>query len=153
MYAEGSRSPQGCTMQTSGQDVTFPKPLMKASFWVAGHLYMKSGGKGRHVVFCETYIWNERRHVGAGVMHSAVQLCEAVSQSCALNPVHYTMPEDTSLAVEGAACSVVVKLMDLDPQGRGFNPMCGHGKICTAVGPLSKALNPTLLQEDVSRLV
>ena len=24
--------------------------------------------------------------------------------------------------------------------------MCGHDKICTAVGPLSKALNPTLLQ-------
>ena len=31
--------------------------------------------------------------------------------------------------------SVVVKLLDLGPQGRWF----GHGKICTAVGPLSKA--------------
>ena len=43
----------------------------------------------------------------------------------------------------GAACSVVVKLMDLDPQGWWF---LSHDKICTAVGPLSKALNPTLLQ-------
>ena len=42
--------------------------------------------------------------------------------------------------------SVVVKLLDLDPQGRWFDPWCGHDKICTAVGPLSKALNPTLLQ-------
>ena len=29
---------------------------------------------------------------------------------------------------------------------RWFDPWCGHDKICTAVGPLSKALNPTLLQ-------
>ena len=41
----------------------------------------------------------------------------------------------------GAACSVVVKLMDLDPQGRWFDPWCDHDKICTAVGPLSVALN------------
>ena len=34
----------------------------------------------------------------------------------------------------------------LDPQGRWFDPWCGHDKICTAVVPLSKALNPTLLQ-------
>ena len=46
----------------------------------------------------------------------------------------------------GAACSIVVKLLDLDPQGRSFDPWCFHNKICTAVGPLSKALNPTLLQ-------
>ena len=45
-----------------------------------------------------------------------------------------------------AACSVVVKLLDLDPQGRWFGPWCGRDKICAAVGPLSKALNPTLLQ-------
>ena len=44
------------------------------------------------------------------------------------------------------ACSVVVKQLDLDPQGRWFDPWWGHDKICTAVGPLSKALNPTLLQ-------
>ena len=41
---------------------------------------------------------------------------------------------------------IVVKLLDLDPQGLLFGPWCGHSKICTAVGPLSKALNPTLLQ-------
>ena len=35
----------------------------------------------------------------------------------------------------GADCSVVVKLLDLDPQGRWFDPRCGHDKICTAVGP------------------
>ena len=46
-----------------------------------------------------------------------------------------------------AACSTVVKVLDLNPQGRWFNSgQCGHDKICTAVGPLSKALNPTLLQ-------
>ena len=44
------------------------------------------------------------------------------------------------------SCSIVVKLMDLDPQGRWFDPWWGQDKICTAVGPLSKALNPTLLQ-------
>ena len=48
------------------------------------------------------------------------------------------------------ACSVAVKLMDLDPQGRWFDPRCGHDKISTAVGPLSKALNPTLLQGGMS---
>ena len=42
------------------------------------------------------------------------------------------------------ACRVVVKVLDLDPQGWWFDPWCGHNK--TAVGPLSKALNPTLLQ-------
>ena len=47
--------------------------------------------------------------------------------------------------VMGAACSVVVKLLDLDPQEQWFDPWCGHDKICKAVGPLSKALNPTLL--------
>ena len=41
-----------------------------------------------------------------------------------------------------AACSIVVKLLDLDPQGRWFDPWCGHGKICTA-RPLT---NPPLLQ-------
>ena len=44
------------------------------------------------------------------------------------------------------ACSVAVKPLDLDPQGRWFDPRCGHDKIRTAVGLLSKALNPTLLQ-------
>ena len=47
---------------------------------------------------------------------------------------------------EQAACSVAVKLMDLDPQGRWFDPWSGQDQICTAVGPLSKALNATLLQ-------
>ena len=50
----------------------------------------------------------------------------------------------------GAACGVVVKLLDLDPQGWWFDPWCGHNTICTAVGPLSKALNPTLLQGGMS---
>ena len=46
----------------------------------------------------------------------------------------------------GATCSIVVKVLHLHPQGRWFDPWCGQDKICTAVGPLSKALNPTLLQ-------
>ena len=44
------------------------------------------------------------------------------------------------------SCSVVIKLLDLDSQGRWFDPCCGHDKICTAVGALSRAHNPTLLQ-------
>ena len=57
-----------------------------------------------------------------------------------------------SPANEWAACSVVVKLLDLDPQGQWFNPWPGHDEICTAVGPLSKALNPTILQGECLRL-
>ena len=34
--------------------------------------------------------------------------------------------------------------------GRWFDPRRGHEEICTAVGPLSKALNPTLLQSGLS---
>ena len=52
--------------------------------------------------------------------------------------------------IDGAVCSVVVKLIDLDPQGQWFDPWCGQDKICTAVGPLSQALNPTLLQGGLS---
>ena len=44
-----------------------------------------------------------------------------------------------------AACCAMGKLFDLDPQGRWFDPN-DHDKICTAVGPLSQALIPTLLQ-------
>ena len=47
----------------------------------------------------------------------------------------------------------MVKLLDLDPQSQWFDPWCSHDKICTAVGPFSKALNPTLLQGYVSCLV
>ena len=46
-----------------------------------------------------------------------------------------------------------IPLLDLDPQGRWFDPWCGHDKICTAVGPLSKALNPTLLLDGVAENV
>ena len=45
-----------------------------------------------------------------------------------------------------SACSVAVKLMDLDPQGRRFDPWCDRDKSRTAVGHLSKALNPALFQ-------
>ena len=48
----------------------------------------------------------------------------------------------------GAACSVAVKLLDLDPHGRWFDSWCGHYEIHTAVGPLSKALNSTLLHGE-----
>ena len=48
----------------------------------------------------------------------------------------------------GAACSIVVKV--LDPQDRWFDLWCGHDKICTAIGPLSKALNPIFLQGEIS---
>ena len=63
-----------------------------------------------------------------------------------LNPTPLGCGKTGDLLYEWAACSIVVKLLDLDLQGRWFDPWCGHTKICTAVGPLSKALNPTLLQ-------
>ena len=47
----------------------------------------------------------------------------------------------------------MVKVLDLELQGRWFNPWCGHDKICTAVGPLSKAFNPALLQEEMSPVI
>ena len=53
------------------------------------------------------------------------------------------------LLIVRATCrdgSVGVKLLDSDPQGRGFDPWSGRDKICPAVGPLIEALNPTLLQ-------
>ena len=53
---------------------------------------------------------------------------------------------ENTICVKLAASSVVVKLMDLDPRGRWFDPWCGQGrwfdpwcgqdKISTAVGPL-----------------
>ena len=46
----------------------------------------------------------------------------------------------------GGACSVVVKLLDFDPQGQWLDPGSGRSKICAAVGPLSQTLNPTVLQ-------
>ena len=46
-----------------------------------------------------------------------------------------------SLYRRWAACSVVV-----GPSRSWFDPWCGHDKICAAVGPLSRALNPTLFQ-------
>ena len=44
------------------------------------------------------------------------------------------------------ACSLVAKVHDWDPEGWWFKPQCSHDKIHAAVGPLSKALNATLLQ-------
>ena len=52
-----------------------------------------------------------------------------------------------SVSFSWAAWSIVVKLLDLDPQGRWFDSRCSHYVICTAVGPLSKA---TLLQGGLS---
>ncbi|XP_061089347.1 uncharacterized protein LOC133123092 [Conger conger] len=50
--------------------------------------------------------------------------------------------EFQTLAGDRVACSVVVEEHDWDPQGRRFDPRSSHSKIRTAVGPLSKALNP-----------
>ena len=59
----------------------------------------------------------------------------------------------TVLIFVGAACSVVVKLLDLDPQGRWFDPWCGHDKMIRSaqlLGPLSKALNPSIAAGGMS---
>ena len=50
----------------------------------------------------------------------------------------------------GAAYHLVAKLFDWDPEGWWFEPQCNNNKIRAVVGPLSKALNPTLLQGGVS---
>ena len=47
-------------------------------------------------------------------------------------------------------CSVVAQILDLNPQGRWFDPWSRHDKICTAVGPLSKALYPHIAPGGVS---
>ena len=79
----------------------------------------------------------------AGILlHQGERLCEGGARDFGRDEERWF---DT-----GAACSIEVKLLDLDPQGQWFDPWRGHNKICTAVGPLSKALNPTLL-EGVSR--
>ena len=53
-------------------------------------------------------------------------------------------PINTSVALPtcgntnyGAACSVAVKPLDLDPQGRWFDPRCGHAEMRQLLGPLS----------------
>ena len=46
----------------------------------------------------------------------------------------------------GPACRLVAKVHDWDLEGRWLKPWCSHDKICPALRPLSKALNPTLLQ-------
>ena len=48
------------------------------------------------------------------------------------------------LSANRATCSVVVKLMDLDPQGRWSFPGAATIRYARLLGPLSKALNPTL---------
>ena len=48
------------------------------------------------------------------------------------------------------ACSLVAKVHDWDREGWWFKPRCSHNKISAAVEPLSKALNPTLLQGGLS---
>ena len=63
-----------------------------------------------------------------------------------IGSLHLRATEYAIRLYTGAVCSVVVTRLYLDPQGRWFDPRCGHDKICTAVGPLSKALNPSLLQ-------
>ena len=39
---------------------------------------------------------------------------------------------------------------DWDPEGRWFKPRGSQDKIRAAVGPLSKALNPILLQRELA---
>ena len=43
-------------------------------------------------------------------------------------------PTKESLIADTAACSVVGKLLDLDPQGRWFDPWPGHG-MAQLLGP------------------
>ena len=69
------------------------------------------------------------------------------------DPESYVQTEgraSTADATGRAACSGAVELLDSDPPGRRFDPRRGHGKICAPAGPLSEALNPTLLQGGMS---
>ena len=59
-----------------------------------------------------------------------------------LMTIHWPHRKASAHCQKPEACSIVVKLMDLDPQGHWFDPWCGQDKICTAVGLLSEALNP-----------
>ena len=84
------------------------------------------------------------------------------SGSCPLPPAgrNATASEQSALPYAGIsspACApkscttqtaerLVGKVHDWDPEGWWFKPRCSHDKIHAAVGPLNKALNPTLLQ-------
>ena len=50
-------------------------------------------------------------------------------------------------ACNRATCRLVAKIHDRDLEGWWFRPPCSHNKTHTAIGPLSKALNRTLLLE------
>ena len=63
--------------------------------------------------------------------------------SCTLEP-GLKRPAPLPSPIQNAT-SLSCQLLDLDPQGRRFGGRCSHDKICTAVGPLSEALNPALL--------
>lgn len=62
--------------------------------------------------------------------------------SVALSETHYDCP--WIYWYVGAACRFVATLHDWDPDVLCIKPHFSHNKICTAVGPLSKALNPVL---------
>ena len=70
----------------------------------------------------------------------AYEVVSLVGENLLLRPVGW---DGSGIKLAG---NVVVKLLDLDPQGQWFDPWSGPDKICTAVKPLSKALNPTLLR-------
>ena len=53
---------------------------------------------------------------------------------------------DKLMFLSEAACSLVAKVHDWNSVDRWLKPRSSHDKISSAVGLLSKALNPALLQ-------
>ena len=69
-------------------------------------------------------------------------------EACAAKPTDVQIR--STVVRETTEARLVIGPLSLDLQGRWFDPWCGHDKISTAVGPLSKALNLTLLQGGMS---
>ena len=62
--------------------------------------------------------------------------------------------QDPKHTAKSAMAFLKVKLLDLDPQGRRFDPRCGHDEICAAVGaPWARPLTPHCPGWYASRLV
>ena len=58
---------------------------------------------------------------------------------------------DCMLKIPGKGVVLVAEVLDWVPEGWWFKPRRSHNTVSAAVGPLSKVLNPTLLQGAFSR--
>ena len=82
-----------------------------------------------------------------GTEHNGQALC---GHTIVLSMGDHTETQTGMKGLTRAACSLVPNVHDWDLEGWWFKPHCSHDKISAAVEPLSKALNPKLLQGGLS---